>query len=48
MTADGAQTLLRLLAGEPICKQLKLANLMSRMPAPVRAAAAALLEEGRR
>jgi len=45
MTADGGQTLLRLLAGEPICKQLKLANLMARMPAPVRAAAAALLEK---
>ncbi len=45
MTADGAQTILRLLGGEAICRQLKLANLMARMPAAVRLAAAALLDK---
>jgi len=44
MTADGARTVGKMLAGEPICRQLKVAHMMAKMPSPVRAAAAALLE----
>jgi fatty acid amide hydrolase len=45
MTADGARTVAKMLAGEPICRQLKVAHMMAKMPGPVRAAAAAVLEK---
>lgn len=44
ISSDGGQTLIRNLAGAPICKQLKLPHLLSRLPDPVRKLAAALLE----
>ncbi len=45
MTADGARTVSKMLGGEPICRQLKVAHMMAKMPSPVRAAAAAVLEK---
>lgn len=45
MTADGGATVSNALAGEPICRQLKVAHMMAKMPGPIRAAAAALLEK---
>jgi fatty acid amide hydrolase len=45
MTADGGETLGRMLDGEAICRQLKVSNFMAKMPSPVRLAAAALLDK---
>ena len=44
ITSDGGQTLTRALAGDEICKQLKVSYVLAKTPAAVRKVAAAVLE----
>ncbi len=45
MTADGGSTVTKALQGEAICRQLKVAHTLAKLPGPVRAAAAAVLDK---